>query len=210
MKSSTAPGTGLGKLVSTLPRLWAFTPAAVGESIAHRRRPTAFRRWACAAPRAGRVGAASCAGGFPVAALLGARIVVGRAVRNLRQQSEQRARNSDRMGVAQRLSSVPVTLDFGGAFRAERDVMRRAQVGVHSQLPVDKGRTGLDRQMLGRAELPWSTDRRIVLRGELGGEPGERSAEDMSPLDYHQLLSASCVFTRDYLECSALTDAEHP
>ena len=109
MKSSTAPRTGLAKLVSTLPRLWAITPAAVGESIAHRRRPTAFRRWACAAPRAGRVGVASCAGGLPLAALLSARIVVGRAVRNLRQQSEQRARDSDRVGVAQRLAGVPVT-----------------------------------------------------------------------------------------------------
>jgi hypothetical protein len=126
-----------------------------------------------------------------LAALLSPRIVVGRAVRNLRQQSEQRARDSDRVGVAQRLTSVTVTVDFGGAFRAERDVMRRAQVSVHSQLTVDKGRNGLNRQMLGRAELPGSTDRRIVLRGELGGEPGERSAEDMSPLDHHQLLSAS-------------------
>jgi hypothetical protein len=191
MKSSTAPRTGLAKLVSTLPRLWAVSPATVGKSIAHRRRPTAFRRWASVSPCAGRVGAAPCAGSLPLAALLSPRIVVGRAVRNLRQQSEQRARDSDRVGVAQRLAGVTVTVDFGGAFRAERDVMRRAQVSVHSQLTVDKGGNGLDRQMLGRAELPWSTDRRIVLRGELGGEPGERSAEDMSPLDHHQLLSAS-------------------
>jgi hypothetical protein len=144
-----------------------------------------------------------------LAALLSARIVVGRAVRNLRQQPEQRAWDSDRVGVAQGLTSVTVTVDFGGAFRAERDVMRRAQVSVHAQLTVDKGGNGLDRQVLGRAELPWSTDRRIVLRGELGGEPGKRSAEDMSPLDHHQLLSASRVFSRHYLECSALTDAEH-
>jgi hypothetical protein len=123
--------------------------------------------------------------------MLSSRIVVGRAVRNLREQSEQRARDSDRVGVAQRLASATVTVDFGGAFRAERDVMRCAQVSVHPQLTVDKGRNGLDRQVLGRAELPWSTDRRIVLGSELGGEPGERSAEDMSPLDHHQLLSAS-------------------
>src|ERR1700742_4227960 len=191
MKSSTAPRTGLAKLVSTLPRLWVIAPATVGKSIAHRARPTAFRRWAGATTRAGRVGAAPSAGSLPMAALLSARIVVGRAVRNLRQQSEQRARDSDRVGVAQRLASVPVTLDFGGALRAERNVMRRAQVSVHSQLTVDEGRNGLDRQVLGRAELAWSTDRRIVLRGELGGKPGERSAEDMSPLDHHQLLSAS-------------------
>ena len=140
MKSSTAPRTGLAKLVTTLPRLWAVTPAAVGESIAHRRRPTALWRWAGAAPRAGSL---------PLAALLSARIVVGRAVRNLRQQSQQRAGDSDRVGVAQRLASVTVTVDFGGAFRAERDVMRRAQVSVHSQLTVDKGGNGLDRQMLG-------------------------------------------------------------
>src|ERR1700689_4490887 len=55
MDSSTAPRTGLAKLVSTLPRLWAVAPATVGESMAHRRRPTAFRRWASSAPRAGRV-----------------------------------------------------------------------------------------------------------------------------------------------------------
>src|ERR1700753_1351829 len=134
MKSSTAPRTGLAKLVSTLPRLWAVAPATVGKSIAHRARPTAFRRWAGAAP---------CAGSLPRAALLSARIVIGRAVRNLRQQSEQRARDSDRVGVAQRLASVTVTLDFGGALRAERNVMRRAQVSVHSQLTVDEGRNGL-------------------------------------------------------------------
>src|SRR5271156_1243612 len=136
MKSSTAPRTGLAKLVTTLPRLWAVAPATAGKSIAHRRRPAAFRRWASAAPRAGRVGAAPCAGSLPLDVLLSARIVVGRAVRNLRQQSKQRARDSDRMGVAQRLTSMTMTVDFGGAFRAERDVMRRAQVGVHSQLTV--------------------------------------------------------------------------
>jgi hypothetical protein len=98
-----------------------------------------------------------------LAALLSSRIVVGRAVRNLREQSEQRAWDSDRVGVAQRLASATMTVDFGGAFRAERDVMRCAQVSIHSQLTVDKGRNGLDRQVLSRAELPWSTDRRIVL-----------------------------------------------
>jgi hypothetical protein len=163
MKSSTAPRTGLAKLVSTLPRLWAVTPAAVGKSIAHRRRPTAFRRWASAAPRAGWAAAAPCAGSLPLAALLSARIVVGRAVRNLRQQSQQRAGDSDRVGVAQRLAGVTVTVDFRCTFRAQRDVMRRAQVSIHPQLTVNKGRNRLDRQMLGRAELPWSTDRRVVL-----------------------------------------------
>ena len=130
MDLSTAPRTGLAKLLSTLPRLWAITPAAVGKSIAHRRRPTAFRRWAGAAP---------CVGSLPLAALLSTRIVVGRAVRNLRQQSQQRAGDSDWVGVAQRFASVTVTVDFGGAFRAERDVMRRAQVSVHPQLTVDEG-----------------------------------------------------------------------
>jgi hypothetical protein len=67
------------------------------------------------------------------------------------------------VGVAQRLAGVTVTVDFRGTFRAQRDVMRRAQVGVHPQLTVNKGGNGLDRQMLGRAELPWSTDRRVVL-----------------------------------------------
>src|SRR3984957_2197207 len=182
MKSSTAPRTGLAKLVSTLPRLWAIPPAAVGKSFAHRRRPTAVRRWARAAP---------CAGSVPLAALLSTRVVVGRAVRNLRQQSQQRTGDSDRLGVAQRLAGATVTVDFSGTVRTQRDVMRRPQVGVHPQLTVNEGRNRLDRQMLGRAELPWSTDRRVVLRGELGGEPGERSAEDMSPLDHHQLLSVS-------------------
>jgi acetyl esterase/lipase len=95
--------------------------------------------------------------------LLSTRIVVGRAVRNLRQQSQQRAGDSDRVGVAQRLAGATVTVDFRGTLRAQRDVMRRAQVGVHPQLTVNKGGNGLDRQMLGRAELPWSTDRRVVL-----------------------------------------------
>jgi hypothetical protein len=57
--------------------------------------------------------------------------------------------------------------------------------------------------------LPRSTDRRVTLRGELRGEPGERTAEDMSPLDHHQLLSVSRRAMRHYLECSALPDTEH-
>ena len=43
MDSSTAPRTGLAKLVSTLPRLWAITRAAVSESIGQLRWPDAPR-----------------------------------------------------------------------------------------------------------------------------------------------------------------------
>ena len=98
------------------------------------------------------------------------------------------------MGVAQRGAGPTMTVHFGSALRAQRDVMRGAQVGVHPQLTVDERRDGLDRQMLGGAELPRRTDRRVALRGELGGKPGERSAEHMSPLDHHQLLSVSRRF----------------
>jgi hypothetical protein len=43
MDSSTAPRTGLAKLVSTLPRLWAITRAAVSESIGQLQWPDAPR-----------------------------------------------------------------------------------------------------------------------------------------------------------------------
>jgi hypothetical protein len=74
--------------------------------------------------------------------------------------------------------------------------MRCSQVRVHPQLTVDKRGDGLDGEMLGRTELPGRTDRRVALRGELGREPGERSAEHMSPLDHHQLLSRISVRVR--------------
>jgi hypothetical protein len=93
------------------------------------------------------------------------------------------------MGVAQRGAGPALTFHFGGAVRAKGYVMRRAQVRVHPQLTVDERRDGLGRQVLGGAELPWRTNRRVALRSELGGEPGERSAEHMSPLDHHLLLS---------------------
>jgi hypothetical protein len=41
--SSAAPRTGLAKLVSTLPRLWAITCAAVSESIGQLRWPDSAR-----------------------------------------------------------------------------------------------------------------------------------------------------------------------
>jgi hypothetical protein len=69
--------------------------------------------------------------------------------------------------------------------------MRCAQVRVHPQLTVDKRGDGLGGQMLGRTEFPRRTNRRVTLRGELRREPGKRSAEHMSPLDHHQLLSVS-------------------
>src|SRR5947209_7180651 len=72
MDSSTAPRTGLAKLVTTLPRLWSISLAAVGESIAHHRRST-------------------------LATLMGLRIVFGRALRYLRKQPQQRAGDPDRL-----------------------------------------------------------------------------------------------------------------
>lgn len=82
-----------------------------------------------------------------------------------------------------------MTLHFGGAIRTQGYVVRRAQVGIHPQLAVDERRDGLGRQVFGGAELPWSAHRGVTLRGELSGEPGERAAEDMTPLGHHQLPS---------------------
>ena len=113
------------------------------------------------------------------------------------------------MGVAQRGAGPALTVYFGGAVGAKGYVMRRTQVRVHPQLTVDERRDGLGRQMLGGTELPRCANRRVTLRGELGGEPGERTAENMSPLDHHQLLSVLRRYTRHYLECSALRDTEH-
>ena len=87
-----------------------------------------------------------------------------------------------------------MTVDFCGALRAKGDVMRRAQVRVHPQLAVDECGDGLDGQMFGRTELARRTDRRVALRCELSGKPGERTAEHMSPVDHHRLLSVSRRF----------------
>jgi hypothetical protein len=95
------------------------------------------------------------------------------------------------MGIAQRGAGPAVTVHFCGAFGAKGNVMRRPQVCIHPQLTVDKCRDGLDGQMFSRTELSRRTNRRVALRGELGGEPGERTAEHMSPLDHHQLLYVS-------------------
>jgi acetyl esterase/lipase len=136
-------------------------------------------------------------------------IVVGRAVRNLRQQSQQRAGDPDRVGVAQRGAGPAMAIHFGGAIRTQGNVMRGTQVCVHPQLTVDERRDGLGRQMLGGTELPRRTHRRVTLGGELGREPGERAAEHVTPLGHHQLLSVSRRAMQHYLECSALPDAEH-
>src|ERR1700744_3955924 len=90
MDLSTASRTGLAELLTTLPRLWAITPAAVGEPLALGGCPATPRR---------RDGAAAWAGSLPLAVAGSTRVVVGRAVRNLRQQSQQRAGNSDRVGI---------------------------------------------------------------------------------------------------------------
>jgi hypothetical protein len=113
------------------------------------------------------------------------------------------------MGVAQRGAGPAVTVHVRGAFRTQGYVMRGAQVRVHPQLTVDERRDGLSRQMLGGTELPRGTNRRVALRGELRGEPGERTAENMSALEHHQLLSVSRWAMRHYFECSALPGAEH-
>jgi hypothetical protein len=113
------------------------------------------------------------------------------------------------MGVAKRGAGPTMTVDVRGAFRTQGYVMRGAQMRVHPQLAVDERRDGLSRQMLGGTELPRSTNRRVALRGELRGDPGERAAENMSPLEHHQLLSVSRRALRHYLECSALPDPEH-
>jgi hypothetical protein len=95
------------------------------------------------------------------------------------------------MGVAQRGTGPALTVYFDSALGAKRNVMRCAQVCAHPQLTVDERRDGLGRQMFGRTKLTRRTHRRITLRGELSGEPGERTAEHMSPFDHHQPLSVS-------------------
>src|SRR5579875_1029879 len=63
--------------------------------------------------------------------------------------------------------------------------MGGAQMRAHSQLAVHECRNRLSGQMLGGTELAGRTDRRVALRCELGGEPGERAAEHMSPVGHH-------------------------
>src|SRR5262249_11146948 len=116
------------------------------------------------------------------------RRVVERVVRNLRQQSEQRAGDPDRVRVAQRGAGSALIINFGRALGAERKVMRGAQVRGHAQLTVDERRDGLDGQMLGGTEPPRCTDRPLALRGELFGEPGERATEHMSSVGHYRLL----------------------
>jgi hypothetical protein len=100
------------------------------------------------------------------------------------------------MGIAQRGAGPAVTVHFCSAFGAKRDVMRCAQVRVHPQLTVNERRDGLNGQMLSGTELSRRTHRRVALRSELGGKPGERSAEHMSPLEHHQLLSVPAFGAR--------------
>jgi hypothetical protein len=97
------------------------------------------------------------------------------------------------MGIAQRGAGSALTVYVGSAFGAKGNVVRCAQVCAHPQLAVNERRDGLSRQMFGGAKLAWRTHRRITLRGELGGEPGERTAEHMSPFDHHQPLSVSAL-----------------
>lgn len=169
MGTSTAGRTGLANLTPTLPRL---------------------------APVRRRAFTSLCAGIPPRAAVWLARVVVWRTFRNLRQQSQQRTGDSDRLRIAQRGAGAAMTFHFRGALMAKRNVMGRPQVRVHPQLAVDKRGDGLNGQMLGRTELPRCANRRVALRRELRREPGERSAEHMSPLDHHQLLSGIGVCLR--------------
>ena len=87
----------------------------------------------------------------------------------------------DRVRVPQRRAGLALGVDLGRALGAQRQVVRGAQMCVHPQLAVDESRDGLGGQVLGGAELPRRADRRVALRGELSGQPGERAAEHMSP-----------------------------
>ena len=108
---------------------------------------------------------------------------------NLGQQAEQPGGDADGVRVAQRGPGPALVIHLGRALGAQRKVMRGPQVCGHPQLTVDECRDGLDGQMLGGAELPRRTDRRVALRGELCGEPGEGAAEHMPSLSHYWSLS---------------------
>ena len=100
-------------------------------------------------------------------------------VRDLGQHSQQRAGYHDRTGVPQRGSRLPLGSTSAAHSRAHRQVVRGAQVRVHPQLAVDeRGDASVDRCSV---EPNWrGAYRRVALRGELGGQPGERATEHMS------------------------------
>ncbi|EUA73347.1 hypothetical protein I553_9503 [Mycobacterium xenopi 4042] len=120
---------------------------------------------------------------------------IGPRIRNLGQHAEQGAGDSDRLRVAQRSARTALILNLGGALRTERQVMRGAQVRIHPQFTVDKCGDGLGGQVLRGAELAWRAHGRVALGGKLRGQPGERSAEHLSPIGHHLLLS---TFTQAY------------
>lgn len=59
-------------------------------------------------------------------------------VRDPPKRAEQLGGHPDRAGIAQGRTGLALTLDFAGALRAQREVVRRTQMGVHSQLTVDE------------------------------------------------------------------------
>jgi len=59
-------------------------------------------------------------------------------VRDPPKRAEQPGGHPDRAGIAQGRTGLALTLDFAGALRAQREVVRRTQMGVHSQLTVDE------------------------------------------------------------------------
>ena len=108
----------------------------------------------------------------------------GACMRDLRQHAQQRARYGDRAGVPQRRAGLALGLHLGRALRAQRQVVRRAQVRGHPQLAVDERSDRFGREVLSGAELP-RPDRRVALRGELRGQPGESATEHVSRVDHH-------------------------
>jgi len=59
-------------------------------------------------------------------------------VRDPPKSAQQLGGHPDRAGIAQGRTGLALTLDFAGALRAQREVMRRTQMGGHPQLPVDE------------------------------------------------------------------------
>src|ERR1700687_4336794 len=71
------------------------------------------------------------------------RLRLGGVVRDLGQQPQQRTRYDDRPAIAQRGAGLALSVELGGALRAQREVVCRAQMGVHPQLAIDESRDGL-------------------------------------------------------------------
>src|ERR1700754_2115058 len=103
---------------------------------------------------------------------------------DLGQHAQKGAGNDDGARVPQRRARLTLSLHLGPALLAQRQVVGCPQMRSHPEFTVYERRNGFDRQVLSGPELPRS-DRRVALRGELRGQPGECTAEHVSRVDHH-------------------------